>query len=183
MKIGIISGSIRTGRATLPVAEYIAEIAAERTGDAQFELVDLAAFELPLLTSPVHPMAAKKNYDDPHVQHWSNTIDAFDGYVFVTPEYNHGVPGAFKNAVDSLGAEWVGKPVAFVGHGTVGGVRSIEQWRQIIANFSMPSTRAELNFNSFTHWEDDVFTPEERHVKEVQEMLDSLEQLVGGDRG
>src|SRR5690242_20759724 len=49
-------------------------------------------------------------------------------FIFVTPEYNHGVPGAFKNAFDSLGHEWVGKPVAFVSHGSVCGVRSVEQW-------------------------------------------------------
>ena len=73
---------------------------------------------------------------------------------FVTPEYNHGVPGGFKNAVDTLGPEWVGKPVSFIGHGAVGGVRAIEQWRQILANFSMPMTRAELNFNLFLDWAD-----------------------------
>src|SRR5690606_19872835 len=133
-----------------------------RSTDAAYELVDLVAFDVPLLTTAVHPMAADKTYADPNVQRWSDTIDSFDGYVFVTPEYNHGVPGGFKNAVDSLGSEWVGKPVAFVGHGSVGGVRAIEQWRQIVTNFSMPIVRAELNFNLFTHWNDDDFTPEVR---------------------
>src|SRR5699024_7662051 len=73
----------------------------------------LAEYNVPLLTSSVHPMMTNKNYDDPNVQAWSDKIDSLSAFVFVTPEYNHGVPGAFKNAVDVLGAEWVGKPVAF----------------------------------------------------------------------
>ena len=179
MRIGIILGSIRNVRRTEAVAQYVAAIAAERTGEASYELVDLAAFDVPLLTTAVQPMAAKKQYEDARVQRWSDAIDALDAYVFVTPEYNHGVPGGFKNAVDSLGGEWVGKPVAFIGHGSVGGVRAIEQWRQILANFSMPVVRAEVNFNGFTHWPDGVFTPETRHAAEVGAVLDGLEELLG----
>lgn len=178
MKIAVIVGSIRTERSTQPVAEYVYRIAADRPGDATYELVDLADFDVPLLTASVHPMAAKKKHDDANVQRWSDAIDSFDGYVFVTPEYNHGVPGGFKNAVDSLGSEWVGKPVAFVGHGSVGGVRAIEQWRQIVTNFSMPIVRAELNFHLFAHWKDGEFTPAERQDGEVNAMLDQLEELV-----
>lgn len=178
MKIAIIVGSIRDKRKTEAVAEFVHGIAEQRSTEAEYELVDLREFDVPLLTSPVHPMVADKNYDDPNVQRWGDKIDTFDGYVFVTPEYNHGVPGGFKNAVDSLGKEWVGKAVAFVGHGSVGGVRAIEQWRQIVANFSMLPVRAELNFNGFFDWEDDVFSPKERHEDEVNAMLDQLEQVV-----
>ncbi len=184
MKIGIIVGSIRETRATAPVAAYVHTVAERRADDrVAYELVDLAEFDVPLLTSSVHPMVANKKYADPAVQRWGEKIDSFDAYVFVTPEYNHGVPGGFKNAVDSLGAEWVGKPVAFVGHGSVGGVRAIEQWRQIVANFSMPVVRAEQNFSTFTHWKDGTFTPEERHAKEVYAMLDQLEELTRTIRG
>ena len=178
MSIAVIVGSIRTERATKPVADFVHDIASRRTGEVTYDLVDLADFDVPLLTSPVHPMATKKTYDNEHTQRWSDTIDGYDGYVFVTPEYNHGVPGGFKNAVDSLGVEWVGKPVAFVGHGSVGGVRAIEQWRQVVANFSMPVVRAELNFNAFIHFDDGAFTPEERHTDETGAMLDELEELV-----
>lgn len=183
MKVGIIIGSIRAERATEPVARYVYDLAGRRSGDFAYELVDLAEFNVPPLTSSVHPMVANKDYDDPNVQNWSDAIDAFDGYVFVTPEYNHGVPGGFKNAVDSLGTEWVGKPIAFVGQGSVGGVRAIEQWRQVVANFSMPVVRAELNFNLFIDWKDGVFSPAERHEGEVNEMCDQLESLVTKIRG
>src|SRR5690625_8017311 len=178
MKIGIINGSIRDERNTCSVADFVFEGASQRNGSVEYELVDLADYDVPLLSSPVHPMVANKTHTDPKVQAWSDKIDALDGYVFVTPEYNHGVPGGFKNAVDVLGAEWVGKPVAFVGHGAVGGVRAIEQWRQTVANFSMPVVRAELNFNLFFDWTDGEFTPADRHPAEVTAMLDDLEALV-----
>lgn len=177
MKIGIINGSLRTEGNTAVAAQFVHDIADQRA-DAEYELINLADYNLPLLTTMVHPMVANKNHDDANVQQWSDTIDAFDGYVFVTPEYNHGVPGGFKNAVDVLGPEWVGKPVAFVGHGSVGGVRAIEQWRQIVANFSMPTVRAELNFNMFFDWNDGVFAPAERHPAEGAAMLDQLEAEV-----
>ena len=183
MKIAIVLGSIRTERRTEAVARYVHEIAGRRSGEAEVDLVDLADYDVPLLTSSVHPMVAQRRYDDPNVQRWGDAIDGFDGFVFVTPEYNHGVPGGFKNAVDTLGAEWVGKPVAFVGHGSVGGVRAIEQWRQVVANFSMPVVRAELNFSGFFDWEDGEFTPAERHPGEANEMLDQLEALVAKIRG
>lgn len=178
MKIGIINGSIRTDGNTAAVAKFVHEIATQRAGDIEYESVDLAEFNVPLLTSPVHPMMANKVYDDANVQQWSDAIDSCDAYVFVTPEYNHGVPGGFKNAVDTLGPEWVEKPVAFVGLGAVGGVRAIEQWRQVVANFSMPATRAELNFNLFFDWNDNGFEPAERHPAEANAMLDQLEALA-----
>lgn len=183
MKIGIINGSLRAERKTEPVAKFTAQIAEKRDGDVSYEYIDLADYNVPLLTSPVHPMVANKNHENPEVQKWSDTIDTFDGFVFVTPEYNHGVPGGFKNAVDSLGPEWVGKPVAFIGHGSVGGVRAIEQWRQIVSNFSMPFVRAELNFNLFFDWtEDGEFSPAERHEGEMNVLFDQLEDLVSKHR-
>lgn len=183
MKVGIIVGSIRDGRIGAAAGDFVHRIAAAREGGAEYELIDLDAFDVPLLTSGTHPMMANKQYDDAAVQAWSAAIDACDAYVFVTPEYNHSVPGAMKNAVDSLGGEWVGKPVAFVGYGSVGGVRAIEHWRQIISNFSMPNVRAEVNLSLFTDWTDGEFTPGERREAEVGAMLDALEQLAATVRG
>ena len=95
MRIGIIIGSIRDGRAGQAVAEWVLEHASRRD-DADFELVDLKTFDLPLLTSATVPGAAKKQYDDPRVTAWSQAIDALDAFVFVTPEYNHSVPAALR---------------------------------------------------------------------------------------
>ncbi len=175
MRIGIIVGSIRDGRAGAAVGTWVAEQAGGRD-DAQFELIDLKTFDVPLLTSATVPAAAKKQYESENVQRWSATIDACDGFIFVTPEYNHGVPGAFKNAVDSLGSEWFGKTVGFVSYGADGGVRAVEQWRQIVANFQMLDVRAQVSLSLFTEFGADGFRPLDRRPGELAGLLD---QLVG----
>ena len=178
MKVGIVVGSIRDGRAGKGIGDWVYEIAKERD-DAEYELIDLKEFNVPLLTSGTHPMAAKRTYESEQVQAWSKAIDACDAYVFVTPEYNHGVPGALKNAVDSLGEEWVGKTIAFVGYGSVGGVRAIENWRTVVANFSMVDIRTEVNISTFTDFKEGKFTPSERRPDEVSAMFDALVKAAG----
>ncbi|WP_232548818.1 NADPH-dependent FMN reductase [Propioniciclava soli] len=178
MKIGIIIGSIREGRAGESVGAWVFEDAEKREG-ASYELIDLKDFDVPLLTDPRHPMSMGKSYDDERVQAWSDAIDACDAYVFVTPEYNHGVPGAFKNAVDVLGGEWMGKAVAFVGYGSVGGVRAIENWRTVLANFQMYDVRPEVNLNLFTDFTDGQATPDPRHRENLAGLFDALEEVGG----
>lgn len=173
MKIGIVLGSIRDGRKGESVARWVQQVSASR-GDADYQLLDLKEFAVPLLTSGTHPMQADRRYDSELVTAWSRAVDACDGFVFVTPEYNHGVPGAMKNAVDVLGPEWVGKTAAFVGYGSVGGVRAIENWRTVIANFSMVDVRAEVNLSVFTEFDGSQVTPSERRGDEVTAMLDQL---------
>ncbi len=112
--IGIFVGSIREGRLGESVGQWVADAAAKRSG-ADYKVLDLKEFNVPLLDAAVVPGAANKQYDDENVTRWSQAVDECDGFIFVTPEYNHSVPGAMKNAFDSLGSEWAGKPVAFVG--------------------------------------------------------------------
>jgi len=192
MKIGIIVGSIRNGRRTESVAHWVYEAAQKRerlhaeTPDAAaptYELLDLARFDVPLLTSSTVPGAAKRQYEDPRVTAWSQAVDACDGFVFVTPEYNHAVPGAFKNAVDSLGSEWFGKAVAFVSHGADGGVRAVENWRVSLANFSMVDVRNVVTLGQFTDFDGMAFTPQERRAKELETVLTDLEAATRRNLG
>ncbi|MUL66339.1 NADPH-dependent FMN reductase [Mycobacterium sp. CBMA 234] len=177
MRIGIVIGSIREGRSGAAVGAWVAERAAQRT-DAQFEVIDLKSFDVPLLTSATVPAAAKKQYESDNVRRWSAAIDACDGFVFVTPEYNHGVPGALKNAVDSLGSEWSRKTVGFVSYGADGGVRAVEQWRQIIVNFQMLDVRAQVSLSLFAEFGADGFAPLERRTGELTTLLDQLISLT-----
>lgn len=177
MKIGIIIGSIREGRLGGTVGAWVAEAAAGRT-DATWELIDLRDFHVPLLTSSVHPMAARKQYDSPEVNAWSRAIDACDGFVFVTPEYNHSIPGAFKNAVDVLGSEWMGKPVAFVSYGSAGGHRAVEHWRGCLANFSMNDLRAQVALYLGTDYGQE-FAPLERRTGELSALFDAVAKAAG----
>lgn len=173
MKIGIIIGSIREQRKGEQVARWVHSVASTRT-EAEFTVVDLKSFDLPLLTSATVPGAAKRQYDDPRVTAWGQEIDSYDGFIFVTPEYNHSVPGAFKNAVDSIGPEWTGKTVAFVSYGADGGVRATEHWRQIVANFQMHGVRGTVALSTFSEFDGAEFTPGERREGEACTMLDQL---------
>lgn len=119
-------------------------------------------------------MGMGKSYDDDRVAAWSRAIDACDAFVFVTPEYNHGVPGAFKNAVDHLGPEWSEKAVGFVGYGSIGGVRAIEQWRGILANFRMVDVRSEINVSLFHEVVDGEIVLAERRAGELDALLTEL---------
>lgn len=176
--IGIVIGSIRHGRKGESVARWVAERAQQRD-DARFETVDLAAFDVPLLTSATVPGAANRQYDDERVTRWGQAIDALDGYVFVTPEYNHGVPGAFKNAVDSIYPEWGGKAVGFVSYGADAGVRSVEHWRAIVANLHLHDVRGQVALSTFADFDGETFTPMERRAKEVDTLLDQVVALTG----
>lgn len=179
MKIGIILGSIRDGRFGEKVAQWVLEGAQARgTEGIEYELIDLKEFNVPLLTSEVVPGAANKQYDEPNVTAWSRAIDACDGFVFVSPEYNHGIPGAFKNAYDALGSEWFRKPVGFVGYGASNAIRAIEQWRQIVSNFAQIDVRNQVELSLFQDADENGFAPGERRPGELEGMLASLEDAV-----
>lgn len=182
MKIGIIIGSIREGRCGASVGEWVLEQAQGREG-FEYELIDLKSFDVPLLTSSTVPGAARKKYDSPQVTAWSQAIDACDAYVFVTPEYNHSVPGAFKNAFDSLGSEWLGKAVGLVSYGAEGGVRAVEAWRPIVANFQMIDVRQQVSISTFLEFDGTQVTPNDRRPGELGTLLDQVEKLTRTLRG
>lgn len=173
-QIGIIVGSIRQGRKGSAVGAWVAELAGERE-DARFRLMELADYELPLLTDRTVPGGANRQYDSEQRQRWGRDIDACDAFVFVTAEYNHGVPGAFKNAFDSIGPEWSEKAVGFVSYGSVSGVRAVEQWRQIVATFSMVDVGAQVAISTFGEFDEQgEFTPSERRPKQLHALLDEV---------
>ena len=100
LKVAVILGSTRPGRNGEAVAQWVYETAKKRSNDAEFEYVDIKDFDLPLLDEPVPPSQGQYNKD--HTKTWSAKIESFDAFIFVTPEYNHGIPGALKNAIDFL---------------------------------------------------------------------------------
>lgn len=178
MKVGIVIGSIREGRFGEAVGRWVADAAHQRE-NATYEVLDLKEFNVPLLTAATVPGAANKQYEDPRVTAWSQAVNSCDGFVFITPEYNHGVPGAMKNAYDSLGTEWWGKPIAFVSYGAAEGVRAVESWRQVVGNFQQYDVRNQVTLSTFTDVDDNGFAPQERRASELERMLDDLEKLVG----
>jgi NAD(P)H-dependent FMN reductase len=173
LKIGIIVGSTRPGRKGEAVARWVHEIASRRT-DASFELVDIQSFDLPLLDEPIPP-AAQKPYTKPHTKAWASKIASLDGFVFVTPEYNHSTSGALKNAIDFLFREWNDKAAAFVGYGGAGGVRAVEHLRQIVGELKIAGVRGQVALSLLDDFENfSTLKPRPRQEKAVSAMLDDL---------
>jgi NAD(P)H-dependent FMN reductase len=129
-KIAIIVSTTREGRFADKPAQWIFDLA-KAHGTASFEIVDLRDYPLPLFDEPASP-AAGLVPRNPAAQRWGNKIAEFDGYIFVTAEYNRSVPGVLKNAIDHLYPQLNRKPVAFVAYGGVGGARAVEHLRLIL---------------------------------------------------
>lgn len=172
LKVGIIIGSTRPGRVGESVARWTFDIANKRS-DAEFELVDLLDFNLPLLDEPVPPSMGQ--YSKDHTKAWSAKVASFDAYVLVTPEYNHGTSGALKNALDFVYTEWNNKAAGFVSYGSAGGTRAVEQLRLVMAELQVASVRNQVMLSLFTDFENfSVFKPSERQEAAVNNMLDQL---------
>jgi len=172
IRIAIIIGSTRPGRNGEAVAKWVYEVAQQRE-DAEFELVDIKDFNLPLLDEPKSPMMGQ--YTHQHTKDWSAKIASFDAYVFVTPEYNHGTSGALKNAIDYLYHEWTNKAAGFVAYGSALGARAVEHLRLVMGELQVADVRAQVGLSMFTDFENySVFKPAPQHETSVNAMLDQV---------
>lgn len=174
MKIGIISGSVREGNNATAVSQWIYDFAAKRNDEGvEYEIVNLADYQLPLLSA-----ALPAEYQDTAmaaVKSWSEKMASLDGYIFVTPEYNHSVGGALKNALDFLKPEVANKAAAMVGYGSLGGARAHENMRSILGELSVASVRTTVNFSLMSDFENmSVFKPNAYNEVNANGMLDDL---------
>ena len=171
-KIGIIVGSTRPGRKAPAVAGWAHNILKDRH-DATFEIVDIADYNLPLLDEPVPP--SFQQYTKTHTKKWSAKIASLDGFIFVTPEYNHGTSAALKNAIDFLFHEWNNKAAGFVGYGSAGGVRAVENLRLVLAELKVATVRAQVLLSLFNDFENfTTFRPHEQHDKTIHALADEV---------
>lgn len=172
VKLAIILGTTRPERNGEAVAQWFRGIADKRS-DAEFEFIDLRDVELPFLDEPVPPSMGQ--YSKEHTRRWADTINKFDGFVFVTPEYNHGISGVLKNALDFLYAEWNNKAAGFVGYGSAGGVRAVEQLRLVMGELQIADVRNQVMLSLFTDFENmSEFKPAAYQEKAANGMLDQL---------
>jgi NAD(P)H-dependent FMN reductase len=177
IKIAIIIGSTRPNRNGEAVGRWTYDLARKRT-DAQFELIDLKELNLPLLDEPVPPSMGQ--YSKPHTKAWAARIEPCDGFVFVTPEYNHSTSGALKNAIDFLFREWNNKAAGFVGYGSAGAARAVEHLRLIMAEVQVATVRNQVMLSLATDFENySVFKPAASHEKSLNGMLDQLLAWAG----
>jgi NAD(P)H-dependent FMN reductase len=150
IRIGVIVGSTRPKRFSEKPAGWICEEL--RAHDAvEAELMDLRGYPLPFFQEPVSPASQSEPYRHSIVQKWTAKVASMDGFVIVTPEYNHGYPAVLKNALDYVYREWNGKPVGFVSYGSVGGARAVEQLRQVAVELQMIPIRPSVHIPGSLH--------------------------------
>ncbi len=175
VKIGIIVGSTRPGRFGIQPANWLKTLTETRQ-DATFELIDLAAVNLPLLDEAI-PASMATEYANDHTKKWSAIVNDMDGFVFVTPEYNHSTSGVLKNAIDYVYKEWNYKPLSFISYGSAaGGSRAVEHLRTIAAELKMFDIREQVMLHGY--WaqlnEEGKYQFNEEQRQAATTMLDQL---------
>lgn len=134
LQIGLIVGSTRSGRFADKPVEWLVRIGAKRQ-DLKLQVLDLRDFPLPFFDELASPSAVPPKH--PVAQRWAAALAACDGFVVVTPEYNHAMPAVLKNALDYAHKEYACKPAVFVGYGSLGATRSVLALRTVMATLRM----------------------------------------------
>ncbi|WP_120338964.1 NADPH-dependent FMN reductase [Cryobacterium soli] len=177
MRVMVVIASTRVGRVGGPVGDWVAQ-AARQAGDVEVDVVDLAAFVLPMLAEPNHPRL--KQYTSELTWEWSRRVEAVDAVIFVLPEYNHSYSAPLKNAIDHLHGEWAGKPVGLVSYGGLsGGTRAVIALQPVLVNLGMRILSANVEIAWVAeHVVEGVFLPSERHERALASQLAELAALV-----
>ena len=152
MTISVIIGSTRQGRFSEKPAQWILQELRKREV-IEARLLDLRDFPMPFFDQPMPPgMPGRPPYDHGVVKKWTEQIAASDGFVFVTPEYNHGTPAVLKNAIDWVYPEWNRKAAAFVSYGGAMGARGVQQLRQTLIEVQIAPLRSAVHIPVPTLW-------------------------------
>lgn len=164
LNIGIILGSTRQGRVSPQVGSWVKEIADKR-GDAEYEIIDIADFKLPFLGEA----------DSPGIAAWNEKLSSLDGFIFIVQEYNHSITGALKNALDLAREPWNNKAAGIVSYGSTGGARAAEHLRGIMGELMIADVRVHPTLSLFTDFENGtVFKPQDLHLDNVNAMIDQV---------
>jgi NAD(P)H-dependent FMN reductase len=163
LNIGIILGSTREGRLSPQVGDWVKGLADKR-GDANYTIIDIADYKLPLL--------GENGGDASGAAGWSEAVAAQDGFVFIAQEYNHSITGSLKNALDYLRVEWNNKAAGIVSYGSVGGARAAEHLRGILGELSVADVRVHPALSLFTDFENGA------ELKAAPVQADSVNQML-----
>lgn len=171
--IGIITGSTRQNRLSPQVAAWVKEHADARSTE-DYEIVDIKEYDLPLFDEPI-PAALSEDYQTPQAHAWGAKIASLDGYIFVTPEYNRGIPNSLKNAIDYLGSEFADKPAGILSYGSSGGQIAVAALRVSLSTLKVATVQSQPALNIFTDFRDfAVFTPGPQHTEPVKTLIDQV---------
>lgn len=174
LRIGIIIGSTRPGRVGDQIAHWYQKQAAELAPEVEFVVVDLAEQALPLLDEPAP--ASSGQYSHEHTKRWSALIDGLDGFVVVTPEYNHAPSPSLLNAFSFLAREWHNKAGAIVSYGfSAGGARAAEVLRGVLGELNIADVRQHVLFSLQADFENfSSFAPSEYQLPGVAAQVEEV---------
>jgi NAD(P)H-dependent FMN reductase len=176
----IINSTVRPGRKGPLITKWIAEIA-EKNGNFNVEVLDLAAINLPLMDEPNHP--SQKKYTHEHTREWSLKIDEADAFIFVTAEYDYNYPAPLRNAIEYLYHEWAYKAAGIVSYGGVSaGTRAANNLKNDLASVRVVVLIEAVNLPFFIKSIDDEdnFVPNEITLKAADVMLKQLFRWTKG---
>lgn len=163
LNIGIILGSTRDGRVSPAVGEWVKSIADSRE-DANYEIVDIKDYNLPLLGEA----------DAPGIAKWNEKLANLDGFIFIVQEYNHSISAPLKNALDLAREPWNNKAAGIVSYGSTGGARAAEHLRGILGELMVADVRTHPTLSLFFDFTDGEFTPQDLHLENMNLMLDQV---------
>ncbi|QIP87851.1 GNAT family N-acetyltransferase [Streptomyces sp. Tu 2975] len=175
LRVVVLVCSTRPGALGPAVGEWLTETLAASADMFDADLVPLAIGDLglPFLDEEEHPSTGV--HDHEHARRWSRIVDGADGFVFVTPEYNYGMPATLKNALDYLGPEWAWKPVGFVSYGhTSAGTRAVQHAKQVVTTLRLVPLGATVAIRIAEAMHDDRFAPAARHADAAEGLLSEL---------
>ena len=176
MRIAVILGSIRKVRRGERVAKWLmSEL--KNFKDAEFELLDLRDYPLPFFDEVTSPDGLKGKYSTKVANKWAAKIKAADGFIIITPEYNHGPTAVLKNALDYVYNEWNKKPVTFMSYayGSAAGIRAVEQLRQVTIELQMVPMQAAVHIGHVLETLDEEGNLVKSHLNERLKVV--MEQL------
>lgn len=148
LNVKVILGSTRQGRFSEKLVPWLKEAASKKEG-LTVEVLDLRDYPMPFYDQAITPsQVANGDYANSIVKEWAKKIKEADAFLVVSPEYNHGYSAVLKNSLDSVYAEWNGKPIAFVSYGNMGGARAVEQLRQVVVELQMSPIRSAVHIQT-----------------------------------
>lgn len=166
-RIGIILGSTREGRVSPQVGKWVKTLA-DKSGMADFEIIDIKDYDLPLLGT---------SEDTGSLLAWNEKLSEMDGFIFVVCEYNHAMSGALKNALDSAKDPWHNKAAGIVSYGSGYGIRAAENLRLVLSELQVAHVRTQVQLSLFTDFEKfTTFKPQAIHQDNMDGMLMQLVQ-------
>lgn len=186
LKLKILLGSTRPTRFSEDAGAWALE-QTKKHPEFDTEILDLRDYEMPFFNEAATPSSKKEPYTNPVVQRWTAKIAEADAFIVIAPEYNRGVPAVLKNAFDWVYGEWQKKPIGFIGYGTTGGSRSVDNLRTSAIELQMVPVRTAVHI--VAHWmlRENFTGPMQpgaldAHVPTAEMMLGQIKEWAGAGK-